>query len=114
MKREHETIKAISYDLMSFFLDHEIYHYAMEVDIADREARISLTADLEELPAGFNSLLRDLSLPRDEEVGDYYLGLLTSSDHQGRDYSLLGRLIDAANVEHEEGVLKLTLLRKLY
>ncbi|AND79664.1 hypothetical protein [Streptococcus pantholopis] len=112
MISEKNKATRIMKELIGYFLEHRYYQFDVSFQLDKDKFELSITAPSPDIPNHFKHLLRDLNTEREVEIDEYYNALLGGhgTDH---DYSLLGRAIDLATLEHKEGMLTLKIYRNI-
>ncbi|MGT2756526.1 hypothetical protein [Streptococcus ovuberis] len=112
MINEKSKATRIMKELIGYFLEHKYYQFDVSFNLDREKFELSIRTPSEDVPSHFEHLLRDLSIDREVEIDEYYNALLGGhgTDH---DYTLLGKAVDEACIEHEEGLLTLKVRRKI-
>ncbi|MGT2946928.1 hypothetical protein [Streptococcus chenjunshii] len=112
MISEKNKATRIMKELIGYFLEHQYYQFDVSFQLDREKFELTITTPSPDIPEHFNRLLSDLNTEREVEIDEYYNALLGGhgTDH---DYSLLGKAIDYATLEHKEGLLTLKICRKI-
>ena len=109
---EQDKAKRILKELAGYYFDNGICNFDITVEFNSKALTITIAGDIEEEPKSFKSLMKDLSLPRQIDIDEYYNALLGSHTHYHDDYSLLGEAIDEVEGKFEGQRLTIKLVRK--
>ena len=108
---EQDKAKRILKELAGYFFDNKIYEFDLNVQFNTEALTITISGEVNVEPKTFRSLMKDLSLPRQMDIDEYYNALLGSHTHYHDDYSLLGEAIDVVEGKFEDGRLSIKLVR---
>lgn len=108
---EQDKAKRILKELAGYYFDNKIYDFQLNVLFDSKALTITISGQIAEEPKSFKSLMKDLSLPRQMDIDEYYNALLGSHNHYHDDYTLLGEAIDVVEGKFENGCLSITLVR---
>lgn len=108
---EQDKAKRILKELAGYFFDNKIYDFDLNVQFNSKALTITISGEVDTEPKSFKSLMKDLSLPRQMDIDEYYNALLGSHNHYHDDYSLLGEAIDFVEGRFEDGRLSIKLVR---
>lgn len=108
---EQDKAKRILKELAGYFFDNKIYEFDLNVQFNTEALTITISGEVNAEPKSFRSLMKDLSLPRQMDIDEYYNALLGSHTHYHDDYSLLGEAIDVVEGKFEDGRLSIKLVR---
>lgn len=112
MLTEKNKCTRIMKEIVSYFLDNELNDFKMEFSFKDGVFRLYLEAETTVEPISFKKLVSDLNMERQLEVDEYYNALLGSNCHNHEhDYTFLGKAIDRAEGQFENGRLSLLIWR---
>lgn len=112
MINEKSKATRIMKELIGYFLEHKYYQFDVSFNLDREKFELAISTPSEDVPSHFDHLLKDLSIDREVEIDEYYNALLGGhgTDH---DYTLLGKAIDYARIEHEDGLLTLKVRRNI-
>lgn len=111
---QQEKIKAtrITKELLSYFLEHNLNQFTLDFHITDTSFSLTINAPCPTEPSNFNQFIDNLSIPRDEDIDEYFNALLGNNSHQ-HDYTFLGKTLDEAHghFNQDTQTLHLTVIR---
>lgn len=110
MYTEHDKAKRIISEVMGYFIETDVDDFSVAIHLGDECLILDIEAECEQEPDDFQSFLKDLNVPREIEIDEYYSQLLGSHANH-LDYTLLGKSIDKADGQYENGKLTLKIVR---
>lgn len=110
MLAEKNKATRIMKEIVSYFLDNELNDFDLKFQINEKEFHLTISAPAQQQPDSFDKLLQDLETERQIEIDEYYNALIGSNCYQ-HDYSFLGKAIDHAEGQFENGILTLSIWR---
>lgn len=107
-----KNIKLVS-ELMSFCYYYGATKLNIDVNHKDTEMEINLEAHIKNMPKEVLETVKNmLSSPRYREIEEYYWNL-SGGDDTDSELVLVGMMIDSANVNYDNEILNLNLIRKI-
>jgi hypothetical protein len=110
MTNEKSKAVKILVELIGFFILNDIEQIDMNLSFKDKGFTVSLKGSCDCVPDELKKLNETINAPRQNELEEYYWGLLGSSNTKQELY-LLGSLVDSGEVEFIDGILKVTVER---
>lgn len=116
MLHEERKISKIAEELTVYFLAIGADHISSEIKIEDGQATIHFRANYRpEYEERLEDVEKYLKEQKDDGVEDIYWELAGSGDPgESSQLLLVGLMIDKAEIEIQDGAVKLTLSKKLY
>lgn len=110
MKGEKDKILKIMNELVCFFFSLNIHNPRIAIDMLDSHSEVSVEGAYEKPDyKKLNRFSELVSISRQDDYDEYYWNLAGNSKYP--ELILLGTLVDSANVEYENNLLKITLIR---
>lgn len=111
MKFKVEKNLKIITELMSFCYHFSAKDITVNIKTIDNISNITLDAVIENFPKDdYDNLVQTLSIPRQHEVEQYYWQLGGESEFDC-ELSLIGMMVDSANISYENNKLHIELQR---
>src|SRR5690554_5372929 len=110
MPTEKNKAGKILNELVDYFFRHEIHHMEMSLHYTKEEIVVHIEGDCDRKPENYDELYRLLNEERRPELEEYYYSLL-GGDFKREALSLLGSLIDRAEMSYEMNKLSITVYR---
>ena len=111
MKFKVEKNLKIITELMSFCYHFSAKDITVNIKTIDNTSNIILDAVIEKFPKDdYDNLVQTLSIPRQHEVEQYYWQLSGESEFDC-ELSLIGMMVDSANISYENNKLHIELQR---
>lgn len=111
MSNERMKATKILEELIGYFFNHNIDHLKMDLNYKEKEFIIQVEGQCSSRPSDLDHLIELLNEPRQDELEEYYWGLL-GGNSQRQELDLLGSLVDCSEVTYEENILSITVYRK--
>ena len=111
MKHEIKKISKILDELVTFCFKHGTNNMNISVENGETFFKIKIHTDNIDCDNKRVKLLKDLlNMPRQTEIEEYYWELAGENDHD-TELSLVGMMVDEAEVEFQDTALTITLYR---
>ncbi len=110
MTKERNKAVKILVELIGYFFGNDISSIDMNLTYNVSGFNIHLRGNCECEPEELEKLNETLNAPRQNELEEYYWGLLGSSNSKQELY-LLGSLVDSGKVEYNDGILEVSVER---
>lgn len=111
MLAEKNKATRITKEIISYFLDNDLNEFDLKFSVDNDLFRLKISALASNKPESFDKLIHDLHTERQIEVDEYFNALLGSFSHD-HDYTFLGKAIDLASGNFEDGILWLEIERQ--
>ncbi len=111
MISEKDKVNRIIKEFLTYFMGHQLTDISLHLKVDDNEMALAFTVPCEAEPADFKMLLKELNVPREYELEEYYNGLLGAHHGSQHNYTLLGKALDEAKGTYVQGKLYLWVKR---
>ena len=111
MNEERETAQKILQELVGYFLENGCEETQMNLTVNGEGIWLELEGLVLRKPGNFENLKTLLEVKRQPEMDDYYEHLMGMHREQ-EDYSLVGMLVDSAEITCQEGLLNIRIYRE--
>jgi len=111
MENEKKKAKKMCAEIISYFIEHRIYHMSVDINFTEELLSITVSGHSPVMPTDLDQLNVVLNEGRQPEMDEYYDCLL-GSDSNNQGYFLLGAMVDHADIIYEGDMLHITLERK--
>ncbi|MGL4362140.1 MAG: hypothetical protein ACRCSG_02540 [Cellulosilyticaceae bacterium] len=115
MRHEFKKVSRIIDELTTFFLEHEAKEVDFKISVKkDREIINIEASPINNMRKIIEELQHVLSCPRESEIEEYYWELAGECDYSAdsTELSLIGMMIDSANIDYDEEHISLELVRR--
>ncbi|WP_035571942.1 hypothetical protein [Halonatronum saccharophilum] len=110
MRDSQKTIKLVN-ELMGFYFKTGAKEMDVNVKDGEREVIISIQAQIGDVGPDQLEKLDDLNTPREAQVEEYYWEL-AGENNQYQELTLVGMMIDKAEIDYKDEKLEITVFRK--
>lgn len=111
MRCAEEKAKRIMAEIIGYFLDNGLHRMEIQLTPEDDGYHISVSGPADKEPEDLKSFRNALSDGVQPEMEEYYMQLLNMSSGKEHHY-LLGAMVDKAEVVYENGILRVTAIKK--
>ena len=109
---EKDYIKRLLKELVDYCLYHGMYHIETTVDYEEgHRVQVTVTAPFEEEPYDLPELLAGLAIDKHPQIDTVYNALL-GSHSRDKNYTLLGKTLDAFELTTDNHCFCLTIIRQ--
>lgn len=109
MRNSQKSIKLVS-ELTAFFFKAGAKEMDINIKDEEKEVVISIKAKIKDLTQDKLNILNDLNTPRQSQVEEYYWELAGEND-QYQELTLVGMMIDQAEINYEDDILEVAVYR---
>ena len=111
MTNEKNKVHKILSELVNYFFSNNVTDIDINVNYSSAALKINLSGKCDTEPKKLDKLNEILKSSRQVELEEYYWGLLGTNNSKQELY-LLGSLVDNGEVEYDNGLLSLKIIRK--
>lgn len=101
MNGERDKAQKIMQELVSYFLEQKVEDLQMNLTVNREGIWLEIEGQISQCPSDLTSLRGMLEVKRQPEMDDYYEHLMGIPREQ-EDYSLVGMLVDSAEISYQE------------